>query len=132
MSAARRKGNALEMNVARRLQRIDGHDPRLAAMETSSGRLGPVYTLQIDAATRRLAIECKNREDNPARLWSWLDGLAIAARRLADRLGDTDAKVPVLVIKRNRREPLAVMRLTDLERGMAALDAYMREESDGT
>jgi hypothetical protein len=59
------KGNALEREVAARLRAVDGADHRLAALETSGGRLGPAYTLQIDVATRHLAVECKSREDHP-------------------------------------------------------------------
>lgn len=115
MSAARRKGNALELAVAARLHAIDGRDPNVAALETSGGRLGPAYTLQIDVATEHLAIECKNREDNPVRLWTWLDGLTTASERLRQRLGDRVGKVPVLVLKRNRRGPLVVLALEDFE-----------------
>lgn len=116
MSAARRKGNALEREVAARLQAIDGRDERLGALETSGGRLGPAYVLQIDAATRRFAVECKSREDHPARLWGWLIGLEEAAQRLAERLGDRQAKTPLLVIRRNRHAALVVLALSDFER----------------
>jgi hypothetical protein len=110
VSAARRKGNALELQVASRLRAIDGRDERLAPIESVGGRLGPAYAMQIDVATERFAVECKNREDNPARLWGWLDGLTAAVtRRGLD-------KVPVLVIKRNRHRPLVVITLDDFER----------------
>jgi hypothetical protein len=122
VSAARRKGNALELEVARRLHAIDGRDPNVAALESAGGRLGGTYTLQIDVATEHLAVECKNREDNPARLWTWLDGLAAAAERLALRTtgSNGDTKTPVLVLRRNRRRPLAVLDLSDFELLIAA------------
>jgi hypothetical protein len=122
VSAARRKGNALELLVAARLQAIDGRDDRLGALESSGGRLGPAYSLQIDVATEHLAVECKNREDNPARLWDWLDGLTAAAERLALRSTGSsgDAKTAVLVLKRNRRRPLAVLDLDDFEQLVTA------------
>lgn len=119
MSTARRKGNALELLVAGRLRAIDGSDPAVAGLETSGGRLGLAYSLQIDVATERLAIECKNREDHPARLWEWLDRLTDAAGRLATRTGDR-RKLPVLVIKRNRRRPLVVLDLDDFEQLVSA------------
>jgi hypothetical protein len=120
VSAARRKGNALELAIAGRLRSVDGSDHRLAALETTGGRLGPAYTLQIDVATRHLAVECKSREDHPARLWEWLGKLTLAAETLRQRLGDDERKLPVLVIRRNRRHALAVVALDDLEQLVAA------------
>jgi hypothetical protein len=122
VSAARRKGNALELLVAGRLRAIDGSDPNVAALETSGGRLGLAYSMQIDVATEHLAVECKNREDHPARLWEWLDRLTLATERLALRTtgSNGDAKTPVLVIKRNRRRPLVVLDLDDFEQLVTA------------
>lgn len=115
MSAARRKGNALELALARRMRDLDGTDARLSVLETLGGRLGSTYALQIDVATRRFACEAKNREDLPRRLWDWLDGLKLATRRLQERLGDPAPKVPLLVLKRNHRRPLVVLDLEDFE-----------------
>jgi hypothetical protein len=127
VSAARRKGNALELEVARRLHAIDGRDPNVAALESAGGRLGGTYALQIDVATEHLAVECKSREDNPARLWEWLDGLSAAAARLRDRLGDRNRKLPVVVLRRNRRRPLVVLDLDDFERLVGAANSRARD-----
>lgn len=101
MSAARRKGNALETLVARRLHEIDGVDPKLAGIHTPTGRMGNTYRLQIDVASVHWAAECKSREDNPQRLWDWLDQIEHEAMRL-DKRG-------IVVLRRNRRRPLVVM-----------------------
>lgn len=103
MSSARRKGNRLESDWAADLHAVDGHDPGLAQFETPTGRLGNTYRWQVDVASQRVKSECKNREDNPARLWTWLD-----------QLRDTPQhQVPVLVLGRNRRRPLVVMDAQD-------------------
>lgn len=124
MSAARRKGNALELEVARRLHELDGRDQRLAVLESSGGRLGGTYALQIDIASKHVAAECKNREDNPARLWEWLDGLNLAVDRLRNRLGDTASKLPVVVLKRNRRRALVVLDFEDFARLLDCARSY--------
>jgi hypothetical protein len=114
VSAARRKGSALELEVAKRLQAIDGRDSRLRAIESPGGRLGGAYEKQIDIATWRFAVECKNREDNPARLWQWLDKLTGASYRLANDLRGRP-KTPLLVLKRNGRSPIVVLAIEDFE-----------------
>ena len=83
------------------LRLADGPDPAYRPLETSRGRLGPVYRLQTDLVTRRLAVECKNRETIGSYLWTWLDGIGVRD------------KVPVLVVKRNRRRALVVIGLDD-------------------
>ena len=99
MSTSRRKGNALETWVARRLHAIDGVDPALAPIQTPTGRLGNTYRLQADVASQHFIAECKNREDNPLRLWEWQEQLT---RRLT-------GKMPLVFLKRNRRDPLVVL-----------------------
>jgi hypothetical protein len=101
MSAARRKGNILETAVAQRLHIVDGVDPKLAGIQTPTGRMGNTYRLQIDVASQNWAAECKNREDNPKRLWTWLD-------QIEEQAGKVD-KAGILVVKRNFRRPLVVM-----------------------
>lgn len=105
MSASRDKGSRLEREVAAALHSADGKDPLLAAGETSAGRLGHLYALQTDVASARFAVECKYRESLSKQTWEWLDQLEA---RWADR------KVPLLVLKRNRMRPLAVLSLSDL------------------
>jgi hypothetical protein len=115
VSSARRKGNALELEVATWLHALDGRDRRIAVLETAGGRLGSTYALQVDVASRRFVVECKAREDNPTRLWTWLDGLQVAAGRLAERLGGEPRKIAFLVLRRNHRRPLVVIDRADFE-----------------
>lgn len=105
MSAARRKGNALETEVARLLHEVDGVSPELVQYQTPTGRLGNTYRLQIDVASKRWAVECKNREDNPGRLWTWLGQLESQAGKIG--------KFSALVLKRNRKPPLVVLSMED-------------------
>lgn len=99
MGASRDKGNRLEREVSRLLRDADGVDPAFAGIETSAGRVGPFYHLQIDVVSRRLAIECKNRESIGSYLWDWLPRFS--------------GKIPVLVVKKNKRRPLVVLDLED-------------------
>jgi hypothetical protein len=52
---------------------------------------------------------------SPRPLWVWLEGVALAAERLRERLGDHEHKLPVVVVRRNRRRPLVVLDLEDFE-----------------
>lgn len=99
MGASRNKGNRLEREVARVLRDADGVDPALEGIETSAGRVGPFYHMQVDVITRRLAIECKNRQSIGCYLWEWLPKFP--------------GKTPVLVVKRNGRKPLVVLDMED-------------------
>jgi hypothetical protein len=113
VSASRRKGNALETWWAQRIHAVDGHDPVLVELETPTGRIGNTYRLQTDVASAHTRAECKNREDNPARLWDWLDQLG--TKQLA-----------VLVLQRNRRRPLVVL---DAEEFLSLLEGIAWIES---
>jgi hypothetical protein len=103
VSASRDKGNRLERYAADKLRKADGVDPTWADKETPGGRIGNTYTLSTDFLTRSYAAECKNRESIGDYIWKWMDGLAKWKGK----------KVPILIIKRNRRRPLVVIDLED-------------------
>ena len=105
MSASRRKGNRLESFVMPLLLAADGACPVLGGLATSTGRLGHLNELQIDGATRRLAVECKNRESTG----DWLFNLVTQTAARASRFDKRGA----VVLKKNLREPIVVMALPD-------------------
>lgn len=96
----RQKGNRLEQGAAGELLACDAPDPVYGRLASSTGRVGHL-DLGADIITRRFAAECKNREDITDRLWSWLDHVSVPD------------KVKLLIVKRNRREPLVVLTLDD-------------------
>lgn len=112
---SRQKGNRFEREMAVRLLAADGADPIAAGLQSSAGRIGHL-DLGADVVSRRFAYEMKNRQSIGVYFWEWLGHLA---ERVAWR-----EHIPVLVVKRNHREPLVVMYLTDFE-------ALIREENDG-
>ena len=97
---SRAKGTRLERDVARGLVAADGQPPHIAAIASSTGRVGHL-DIGADVISTRWSVECKNREDITDRLWSWLDGIRSHGTRSA------------LVVKRNRRRPLVVLDLED-------------------
>lgn len=57
--ARRAKGS--ERNIARRMQEVDGPDPVYKNVTSSTGRVGHITGMQIDAISRNYVIENKNR-----------------------------------------------------------------------
>lgn len=57
---ARRAKNS-ERNIARRMQEVDGPDPIYKNVTSSTGRVGHITGMQIDAVTLNHVIENKNR-----------------------------------------------------------------------
>ena len=112
---SRAKGNSFERVIAKRLLAADGVDPIAAGLQSSAGRIGHL-DLGSDIVTRRFAVECKCRQSIAGYLWEWLD-------RLAERVAWRE-HIPILVIKRNHRQPLVVIELDYFE-------ALIREDTDG-
>lgn len=98
---SRQKGNRLERDVGTAFLEADGPHPIIGPLSTTRGRVGHL-DLGADVISRRFSVECKNRESIGAYLWEWLD-----------KLGALQG-ASVLVVKRNRRRPLAVLDLDDL------------------
>lgn len=97
---SRAKGNLFERVIAKRFVEADGLDAHIAAIASSSGRVGHL-DIGADIVTRSYAIECKHRESLSMLLWGWLANISYPG------------KTRLLVIKRNRRPPLVVLQLDD-------------------
>lgn len=78
--ARRAKGS--ERNIARRMQEIDGPDPIYKNVTSSTGRVGHITGMQIDAISRTYVIENKNRT-----LPAWLNTAWIQILQRAEDFG---------------------------------------------
>lgn len=56
-----RRAKISERNISRRMQEIDGADPIYKNVTSSTGRVGHITGMQIDAISRNYVIENKNR-----------------------------------------------------------------------
>lgn len=56
-----RRSKTSERNIARKMQEIDGPDPAYRNVTSSTGRVGHITGMQIDAISRTYVIENKNR-----------------------------------------------------------------------
>ena len=97
---SRQKGNRFERSAARQIIAADGPDPIIGGLASTTGRVGHL-DLGADFYSRRFAGECKHRQSIAGYLWDWLLHINPRGHRR------------LLVIKRDREEPLVVLALTD-------------------
>lgn len=119
---SRDKGNRLERAVMPKLVAADGICPVLGGLASSTGRVGHLTELRMDGFTRRLGIECKNREKYPDWPWVELDQTDHTARAFG--------KLGVHVIKKNGRPPICLLTVDTL---VALLEAArVSDPSEGS
>jgi hypothetical protein len=77
-SLIRRSKNS-ERTIAKRMVAVDGADPQYAKIATSTGRIGHITNIRVDAISRSYVTENKNRS-----LPSWLTGAWLLINQRAE------------------------------------------------
>ena len=109
---SRDKGNRLERAVMPKILLADGVCPTLGGLASSTGRVGHLTELRMDGFSRRMGIECKNREGYPDWPWKELDNTDHTARAFG--------KLGVHIIKKNHQPPICLITLDTLLALLAA------------
>lgn len=58
----RRRAKDSERGIARRMSDVDGHDPAFKNIATSTGRIGHISGIRVDAVSKNYVTENKNRK----------------------------------------------------------------------
>jgi hypothetical protein len=109
-----RRSKESERTLGRFLLEHDGPDPALAAITSSTGRVGHITDLQFDVLSRSYAAENKQVRVPVKLLAWWLKIIAIAAQH---------NKQPLLRIEPTNERRLPAMHIITAERHAELLDA---------
>jgi hypothetical protein len=67
-----RRAKDSERNIAKRMTAIDGHDPAFRNIASSTGRIGHITGIQVDAISTNYVIENKNRKMPAWLILAWI------------------------------------------------------------
>lgn len=68
----RRRAKDSERNIAKRMTHIDGEDPQYSKIASSTGRVGHITGMRIDAVSKTYVIENKNRKIPTWMVQAWV------------------------------------------------------------